>query len=336
MYPAPCLGARSWVNCHRTVPRALDLGMFPHIRIGRTSGLGGEIPVAGASPTFRRRELGARLRQHRLQAGLTVEDVAARLLCSPSKISRQETGQRATSLRDVRDLCGVYGVGDPAEQERLMSLAREAKQRGWWQEYDDLGDRKDYTYIGLEDQAVKISTFHTSYVPALLQTEQYAGALIRGLLPRINDNALGERVEARLHRQRRLTGPQPPRLDVFIDEAALRHRVGDASIMSAQADRICQTSTLPNVTVRVIPYSAGAHPAMDSTFNFLEFDDPAIPDIVYVEGPVGNIYVERESDLVIYREVLHFLAAAALGPEASLDHIRKIGEEFADAAARQL
>ena len=224
--------------------------------------------MADANPTFRRRELGLRLRELRLQAAMTVEDVAARLLCSPSKISRQETGQRATSLRDVRDLCAIYGVSDPAEQDHLMSLARDAQQRGWWQEYDDLGNRRDYTYIGLEDQAARISIYHPSSVPALLQTEDYAGALIRGMLPRINDNALSERVEARLSRQ-------------------------------------------------------------SNTFNFLEFDDPSIPDVVYVEGLVGNIYAERESDLARYREALHILASAALSPEASLDSIRQIGNEFA-------
>jgi len=275
------------------------------------------------------------LRELRLQAAMTVEDVAARLLCSPSKISRQETGQRATSLRDVRDLCAIYGVSDPAEQDHLMSLARDAQQRGWWQEYDDLGNRRDYTYIGLEDQAARISIYHPSSVPALLQTEDYAGALIRGMLPRINDNALSERVEARLYRQKRLTAAQPPRFDAFIDEAALRRRVGSAAIMHAQAQQICQSAELPNVTVRVVPFRMGAHPAMDSTFNFLEFDDPAIPDIVYVEGLIGNIYAERESDLAGYRETLHILASAALSPEVSLDSIRQIGEEFAE-AGRQL
>jgi len=267
---------------------------------------------------------------------MTVEDVAARLLCSPSKISRQETGQRATSLRDVRDLCDIYDVRDPTDQEHLKSLARGAKERGWWQDYDDLGNRRDYTYIGLEDQAAKISIFHTSFVPALLQTEEYAGALIRGRLPRITDDALRERIKARTFRQRRLSATQPVRFDAFMDEAALHRRVGDATIMSVQADRILHAAELPNVTVRVIPYDAGAHPAMDSTFNFLEFDDPSVPDIVYVEGLVGNLYVERESDLVRYREALHFLASSALDSESSLESIRKIGEAFAAAAARQL
>ena len=287
------------------------------------------------NPTFRRRQLGIRLRELRQQAGMSVEDVATRLLCSPSKISRQETGQRATSLRDVRDLCAIYGVSDPAEQERLTALAQDARLRGWWQQYDDLGVANDYTYIGLEDQASRISIFHPGFVPALLQTENYASALIRGMRPHISDHALRERVEARLHRQRRLTAPDPPRLDAFIDEAALRRCIGDAAIMNAETSQIRQTSELPNVTVRVVPYAAGAHPAMDSSFNLLEFDDPSMPDIVYVDGLAGIILLERESDLVRYREALHLLTHAALEPEASLDYIRKIGEEFAEAAARQ-
>lgn len=292
--------------------------------------------MADANPTLRRRELGIRLRELRMQVAMSAEDVAARLLCSPSKIRRMETGQRATSLRDIRDLCGIYGVDDPAEQEHLTSLVRDAKQRGWWQEYDDLGNRKDYTYIGLEDQAAKISVFHSSSVPALFQTEAYARALIRGMLPRIDDRALDERVEARLVRQRRLTATRPPRFHAFMDEAVLRRRVGNAATMSAQAQKILELAVLPSVTARVIPYDAGAHPAMNSTFDFLEFEDPSIPDIVYVEGLVGNIYIEREPDLARYREALDSLAAAALNPKASLDFIRKIGEEFTEMAARRL
>ncbi|HUK71768.1 MAG TPA: helix-turn-helix transcriptional regulator [Streptosporangiaceae bacterium] len=291
--------------------------------------------MAEANPTLRRRELGVRLRELRQQASMTVEDAADRLLCSPSKISRLETGQRAASLRDVRDLCGIYGVGDSAEQERLMSLARAAKQRGWWQEYEDLGDAKRYTYIGLEDQAATISVFHSSSVPALLQTQEYARSLIRGWLPRINDSALDERVKARLMRQRRLNADQPPRFNAFLDEAALRRQVGSAAIMSAQAAKILEVAALPNVTVRVISYDAGAHPAMDSTFNFLEFHDPSIPDIVYVEGLVGNIYVERESDLARYREVLDVLTSVALPPDDSSKIIRKIGRTFGRTARKR-
>jgi len=153
------------------------------------------------------------------------------------------------------------------------------------------------------------------------------------MLPRINDRALDERVHARLIRQKRLIAAQPPRLDTFLDEAVLHRRVGDASIMSAQAARILEVGALSNVTVRVIPYDAGAHPAMDSTFNFLEFEDQSIPDIVYIERLVGSIYIERESDLMRYREALDSLASAALGSAASLDFIRKTGEKFRQMAA---
>jgi transcriptional regulator with XRE-family HTH domain len=257
---------------------------------------------------------------------MTVEDVAERLLCSPSKISRLETGQRAASLRDVRDLCQIYGLTDGAEQERLMSLARAAKQRGWWQEYEDLGDAKDYTYIGLEDQAAAIAVFHSSTVPGLLQTADYAAALIRGILPRIDDNTLRERVEARMVRQRRLTADPPLRLSAFLDEAALRRQVGSAAIMKAQADKIVERASLPNVTVRVIPYAVGAHPAVNSIFTFLEFDNPSIPDVVYVEGLAGNIYVERDFDLTRYHEVIDVLAAVALTPNDSVKFIRDIGK----------
>lgn len=289
-----------------------------------------------SSPTLRQRELGARLRELRFNVGMTVEQVAEHLLCSPSKISRLETGRRLATLRDVRDLCDLYRVGDPAERERLMTLSRDARQRGWWQGYSDLGDRMDYAFIGLEAQAAHISVYNPSSVPLLLQTAEYARTLIRSMLPSINDSALEQRVEARLYRQKRLTEAEPPRLDAFMDEAALRRHVGSAAIMSAQAHKISQVAALANVTVRIVPYEAGAHPAIDSTFNFLEFGDESIPDVVYAESLAGNIYVERKSDLVRYREALYTLASVALSPEVSLDHLRKVGEEFTEAAGRHL
>jgi len=293
----------------------------------------GEVLVPNvSSPTLRQRELGFRLRELRSKVGMTVEQVSESLLCSPSKISRLETGRRLATLRDVRDLCELYGVRDPAERERLMTLSRDARQRGWWQEYSDLGDRMDYVFIGLEAQAVHISAYNPSSVPLLLQTAEYARTLIRSMLPSINDTALEQRVEARLYRQNRLTEAEPPRLDAFMDEAALRRRVGSAEIMRAQLNKISQVAKLANVAIRIVPYEAGAHPAIDSTFNFLEFGDESIPDVVYAESLAGNIYVERKSDLIRYREALYALASVALNSEASRDRITKIGNEFEETA----
>jgi Domain of unknown function (DUF5753)/Helix-turn-helix domain len=257
---------------------------------------------------------------------MTVEGVAAQLLCSASKISRMETGQRAASARDIRDLCGIYGVDDPSEQARLMSLARAAKERGWWQEYDLAGLE---TYVGLEDQATSITIFHSSIVPSLLQTADYARAVLKGTVPGISGGIANQRVEARIIRQRRLDEAQPPQFVALIDEAALHRRVGNVGIMVAQLAKILDVGKRPNVTVQVIPYEAGAHPGVDSTFCFLEFTDPPLPAIIYVEGLAGQIYLEHESDLARYRSSLEYLkTVAALDPDASANLINRIRAGF--------
>src|SRR5215469_3341302 len=132
--------------------------------------------MSGRSPTIRRRELGLLLRELRMRSGLTIDDVAERLLCSPSKISRIETAQRALSLRDVRDMCDLYGVNDQTERDRLMALSRESRQRAWWEDYD----LPYSTYLGLEAEATLINDFKCGVVPSLLQTEDYARAVISG------------------------------------------------------------------------------------------------------------------------------------------------------------
>ncbi|MGH2603659.1 MAG: Scr1 family TA system antitoxin-like transcriptional regulator, partial [Dehalococcoidia bacterium] len=163
----------------------------------------------GVSPTVRRRELGTLLRELRHGAGLTVEDVAGQLLCSPAKISRLETGQRGAALRDVRDLCGIYGVKDQSQVDRLMNLARESKQQTWWQEYDLTGATS--TLIGLEAAASSISDYQSSRLPGLLQTADYARAVLRGINPTWGAEIVEQRAEARLERQRILTRPDAPR-----------------------------------------------------------------------------------------------------------------------------
>ena len=176
--------------------------------------------MANFSPTIRQRELGMRLREFRTAKGLTVEDVAHELLCSPTKVSRAETGARRATLRDVRDLCRIYGVDSETSAE-LMELAREARQPGWWTKYDDL---KIAPYIGMEQAATAITTFGMYYVPALLQTEDYARAIIKGIAPKIEEDILGQRVEARMMRQKLLFQPKPPKYRVLIDEAVLLAR----------------------------------------------------------------------------------------------------------------
>jgi transcriptional regulator with XRE-family HTH domain len=273
-----------------------------------------------ASPTLRRRELAARLRDLRLRAGLTAEDVATRMLVSPAKISRIETGARGVSLRDVRDLCEIYGA-DADEHEHLAALVREAKQPSWWQRYD----LPDATYVGLESAAATILDYESTVIPGLLQTEDYARAVTEGVLCDAGPEIVQQRVEARLTRQRLLGQDSPPLLWTVVDEAALHRVVGGPGVMRAQLEALVDRAALPNVTLQVIPFEAGAHPGMDSTFILLHLEEE-VSDVVYIEGLVGNLYQENPADLARYRRVFDQLRAIALSPKESALRISAVAK----------
>jgi transcriptional regulator with XRE-family HTH domain len=270
------------------------------------------------SPAVRRLELGAVLRALRTAKGLTVEQVADRLLCSPSKVSRMETGQGATP-RDIRDLCDLYGVADAAERDRLAALAREGKRPARWQRYDLAYAR----YAELEEEAVAISAFQSSVVNGLLHTKDYARASHEGAMPRLDPHQIDLQIEAKLTRQRILTRNDPPRLDVVLDEAALHRMVGGRQVMAGQLTKILQTAALPNVVVQVLPYEAGFHPAVESNFTILALANPA-PDVVFVEGLIGSNYLDRPDDLKKYREIFDRLQSIALNPKDTADLIANL------------
>ena len=295
----------------------------------------GATTVAEGSPTVRRRELGALLRKLRKDKDLTVDQVTAYLECSASKISRIETGQRGATPRDVRDLCDLYGVTDQAERERLVGLAREGKQQGWWQSYDL--PFATPMYVGLEAEAVRIKDYDSAVIPGLLQSADYLRALHDDPLPEPTDRELTpelveRRVEARLIRQQLLTRRHPPPLEfsAIMDEAALHRLIGGPAVMGAQLKRVVEAMQLPNVTVQVIPYSIGPHPALNSTFNILEFSGAA-PHLVYSEGLAGFIFMEREEDVERYNDVFRHLSDIALTPDQSADLMIRLAEAYANA-----
>jgi len=280
--------------------------------------------MADLSPTIRQRELGMRLREFRTAKGLTVEDVAKELLCSPTKISRAETGARRATLRDVRDLCQIYGV-DAETSAKLMELAREARQPGWWTKYDDL---KITPFIGMEQAATAISCFGMYFVPALLQTEDYAREIIKGIAPKIEEDILVQRVEARMMRQKLLYQPKPPRYRALLDEAVLHRQVGGLSVMKAQLEKILSFMREERATVQLIPYEVGAYGAIDSNFDYLEFADTMLPDLVFVEGLVSHLYLERPEELERYREALDYLRDEALNPRDSAKKMEEIRDKL--------
>lgn len=288
--------------------------------------------MAQGSPIVRRRELGAQLRRLRDENGMSVKQVTERLMCSPSKVSRIETGQRSATLRDVRDLCDLYGVTDQTERDHLMNLAREAREQGWWQVYE-LPEAYS-TYIGLEAEALSIKDYDSAVVPGLLQIADYARALFEEPPPQqpptaeLTSAAINQRLEVRLKRQSLLA--DQGNLQFFwaiLDEAVLHRVVGSKSIMRTQLERIVEIVQSPKVTVQIVPYSAGAHPGLNSTFNILEFPS-GVSDVVYVEGVIDRPYVERPDELERYRRIFGRMCQIAMTPEQSVELISKIRESY--------
>jgi transcriptional regulator with XRE-family HTH domain len=276
--------------------------------------------MAEANPTVRQRELGLRLRQLRSEKELSPEQVAERLLCHPSKISRMETGARRASLRDVRDLCQIYEVTG-AEAERLMELARQAREPGWWTQYDDL---KLTPFIGLEQEASAITSYAMYFVPPLLQTPDYARAIIKGIARKMDSRIQEQRVEARIRRQQLLISDNPPRYRVLLDQAVLHRQVGGAAVMKQQLQRILDVAEAEQATVQVIPFEVGAHASTDSNFDYLEFSDPTLRPIVFVESLATHLYQDRAAEIARYREAIEYLRDVASSPRDSLQLISQI------------
>jgi transcriptional regulator with XRE-family HTH domain len=272
------------------------------------------------TPTGRRRRLGAELRRLREAAGLTIDRVAEELECSPSKVSRIETGQVSATPRDVRDMLGLYGVDD-TRLEAMVQVAREARQRGWWQKFVDVPDGVP-AYVGLETAATSIDVYMALLVPALLQTPDYARAVIAAVRPDLPPSEIDRRVELRLRRQDLLDQERPPRIRVLLDDTVLRRPVGGPAVMAAQRRRLLADADRPAVTIQVLEVGAGAHAGMDGPFTIFGFPAPAERDVVALDSAADALYLEGPEDVARYRRVFELLLPAARSPEDSAAIIR--------------
>ncbi|MCW2935837.1 MAG: hypothetical protein JWM19_6799 [Actinomycetia bacterium] len=278
--------------------------------------------MTDASPTVRQRELGLRLRKIRTGLGLTVEDMARKLMCSPAKVSRMETGARRPILRDIRELCSIYSLDEKASGE-LMQLARQSREPAWWNKYDEI---ELVPYIGLEQDASSITAYDLHYLPGLLQTEDYARALIRAINPKIDQGILEQRVATRLRRQQRLEGDNPPQYRALIDEAAFHRTVGSDALMVAQVDKVVSLAEDGKAVVQLIPFERGAYPAADIMFVLLEFVQ--LPPIVFVEGLVESQHFDRPDQIERYRDAIERIRDSALSPQDSLHRLAEIRKGY--------
>jgi transcriptional regulator with XRE-family HTH domain len=278
---------------------------------------------SGGSAAARLR-LGAQLRQWRQAAGVSRQDAATAIRSSVSKITRLELGRTGIKPRDLSDLLKMYGV-DPAGQASVMALARTGNNRGWWQEYGDAVPAWQATHIGLEQSASLIRGYEPRFVPELLQTPEYA----RALLTSTSGAPGGERTERQLavllRRQQILHREDPPRVWTVIEEGALRRPIGDRAAMRAQLGHLIDITRLGHVNIQVLPFRAGAHAARGGPVVLLRFPGDQLPDVVCLEYFTGAVYPSRPAELACYWDLLNQLATQADPPIAStltLDQIR--------------
>ena len=278
-------------------------------------------------PTIRRMLVGAQLRRLRTDMGLTREEAAKAIRASEWKIHRLENGQVGFKERDLADLLDRYQVTDPDEVDELLALAREANTPGWWQHYGDVLPPWFRTYVDLESAATLIRTYEGQFVPGLLQTDDYMRAVIRDASLESSEE-VGRRVRLRMARQTLLTREHPPRLWAVVDEAALRRPVGGREVMRGQLERLIDATKLPNVTLQVLPFRAGAHPAMVSAFSILRFADRELPDVVYLEHLTNAVYLDKRAEVERYLDVMELLCVDSQPPAKTVELLTRILNEL--------
>ncbi|MFF5084746.1 helix-turn-helix domain-containing protein [Actinoplanes sp. NPDC000266] len=275
------------------------------------------------SPTIRRRRLGVELRRHREAARITIDMVAERLGCSTSKVSRIETGHTSATPADVAAMLDIYGVSVAVTQE-LVQIAREARQKGWWHPFSTV---LSGAYVGLEAATRCIRTYEQQVIPGLLQSEEYAIAMIRAARSGDNDQEIEQRVRVRMERQSLLIQDDPIDLWAVLDEAVVSRPVGGDAVMRDQLAKLINAARLPNVTLQILPFAAGAHAGMDSTFAILEFEEEGDADVVYIDNATGGLFLEKAEELGKYISIFENIQATALPPEESIEMIEMLVEE---------
>ena len=287
----------------------------------------------GAGPTVLRILLGAQLRRLREERNVTREDAGYAIRSSESKISRLELGRVGFKERDVADLLSLYGVDDVDERDALLSLAREANQPGWWQRYGDILPNWFQAYVGLEAAASLIRTYEVQFIPGLLQTEDYARAVV--MLGHANEppEEIDRRVALRMARQQVLNRANPPKFWAILDEAVLRRPIGGPGTMRGQLEHLAKIAELSNVTLQVIPFGFGGHAAAGGAFTLLRFPDQTLPDVVYIEQLTSALYLDKREDVDTYLEAMERLSVEADTPARSSDRFIEIRNDLNDAGA---
>lgn len=282
-------------------------------------------PGAYGGPTAQRIILGTHLRRLREAADITRTQAAWEIRGSESKISRLELGRVGFKVRDVDDLLTFYKLEDPLERERLLTLARQANDPGWWQRYDDLTPIWFHDYLGLEMAADLIRTFELQFIPGLLQTPDYAKSVIQlgrqdVPLPRAEVDRL---VALRMSRQEVLTRQRPARLWAVMDESVLHRPIGSPAVLRTQLEFLIEASRRHNVTLQIIPFEQGGYTATGGAFTLLRFNDADLPDIVYIEHLTSAVYLDKREELDMYVVTMDAVSITAAQPRETESLIRR-------------
>ena len=279
-------------------------------------------------PTVRRRRLGAELRRLREAHSLKLEEVAEQLGLAPSTLSRIETGKAPTKSAYLTAMLGMYGVDDPGARKVLVDMAREGHRKGWWSIYDDVLPSGFDIYVGLEAEACGLRSYETDLVHGLLQTTDYALAVLRELRPRDSDEQIRRVVDLRMQRQRLLDQDPPLDLWLILDEGAIRRNIGGTAVMRPQLEHLVQASRWSNVTLQVLAFGSGAHAGLTGPFSILEFPERSDEDVAYTESVGGMIYMEKDREVRLCAEAFDRMRAAALSPAASVELIQHVSRDL--------
>lgn len=278
------------------------------------------------TPTVRLRRLAAELRRLRMAADLTREDVGERTGINNATLYRIETARARPQMRTLATLLHLYEV-DQTQREYLTGLCREADRQGWLRPYHSELPEEYTAFISFEDEAQTVRDYESLFIPGLLQTEDYARAVIRDTLPSATDGQVEDRVRARMERQGVLSKATPVKFWAVLDEAALRRSVGGTDVMLGQFAHLVEAVKVPNVTFQVVPFSAGAHPGMSGQFIVLDFADPMDTDLIYLESMAGDLFLESDAEISRYRAIFDHLVAVALSPNDSVAMVAGLASE---------
>ena len=279
------------------------------------------------SPTVLRIILARQLQALREKAGMSHEQAAQAIDSSESTIRRMERAEGGLEPLTVKSLLMAYGVSDPGEIDAFLALSRGASQPGWWHSYDDVLPSWFRAAVGLEESASLIRAYEPQVVPGLLQTEGYIRAITAASSPAATEDFTERAVALRLARQQLLGRPDPPEYRVVLDETVLRRTIGGHKVMRAQLEHLIQAAGQPQVTIQVIPFAAGWHPALYGMFNIFRFPAAQLPDIVYTEALTGAYYLDKPDESARYTEALDRLCAQAASPERTVTILGEIAKE---------